>query len=389
MNKQLEITEAELSKFGYRLETGNHNTPYESPLGFNVPDKSELHSRVESFINDSEVEIPDRYLDEVNQVLSVIYDGGPMHESLGFGREAVAIADGSRPVFFIEKDVLALKGNPSGPFVEVVKYNSTAVQGAALSVGRIETDEIPARPKEDKYYVGTGWMVSDNLIMTNRHVMEAMIHQEFNDSEPFTFKKEYWINFGAQIDTPSRRFLIKRVEFAGPKVIRKSGDFERLDMALFSIERPEEPQLVLPNPLTISARIPEPGEPIAVIGFPATPDPTNFAGVPSPASTLDRILWLFDKRFGYKRVSSGEVDSGPGFPAAIDNSYPEDTKKWVIQHDASTLGGSSGGVILSLKNSSDLAVGLHFGGIHKVTNFGHSFDKLRDDLQNFGVSVSS
>ena len=92
----------------------------------------------------------------------------------------------------------------------------------------------------------------------------------------------------------------------------------------------------MPTPVAVEEGAINAGEQVAVIGYPAR---DQF--FPYPA-VMDRI---FNSRYDKKRLAPGLIT--------------ESTSQQLL-HDCSTLGGNSGGKVVSLKSGK--AVGLHFAG---------------------------
>lgn len=74
---------------------------------------------------------------------------------------------------------------------------------------------------------------------------------------------------------------------------------------------------------------------------------------------------IFQNKFGVKRLQPGKLTK----IAAQERR---------IEHDASTLGGSSGSPIIDF--ATDLVVGLHFSGAFEQTNHAVALWKLTEDM---------
>ncbi len=195
------------------------------------------------------------------------------------------------------------------------------------AVGRIELVNHPRGVP----WIGTGWLLKDNVVVTNRHVVE-----EFGEAygSDFVFRlgidgsmMRANIDFLEEFGNDNRRefplFKIMHIERGGGP-----------DLAFLRIE-PIDGQS-LPQPVRISSTSAQPGEQVAVIGYPAR-DPS----FPDPQE-MDRI---FNNRYDKKRLA-------PGFITGKEADR--------IFHDCSTLGGNSGGEVVSLRTGDALA--LHFAG---------------------------
>jgi hypothetical protein len=345
-------------------------------------ERNAVEARVQAFLKDLDGAARGALEDDLQAAMAAIYGGDEQPPTdLGPVLEAVVIGDGSRPVFWLQNDRLAKLGQPTGKFVDLLEQNAALVEAAALSVGRIETDDAAPPPGLDKAFVGTAFLVADNLAITNRHVIEAMVDNPGSTDGPFNLRATYWLNLAAQYGTAaSRRFRIERVLFAGGQPIGAGGDIGRLDLAMLEIGAAETLAMVRPSPLALTGRKLLTGEQVVVVGYPAKPRIWYGPGEPPGAAEVEDILVkLFDSRFGYKRCASGEIDAIAGFQG--------DAKGWTVKHDASTLGGNSGSPILTLRDGGIRVSALHFGGLSRQANYGHAMEKLAGVFAPFGLTL--
>jgi endonuclease G len=206
---------------------------------------------------------------------------------------------------------------------------------AIPSIGRIELPRNPDYP-----YGGTGFVVGDGLIMTNRHVAE--IFSTGLGIRELGFKRGFraGINFLHELDSPpGTTLMLKRIVLIHPY----------WDMALLSVEG-------LPpdaKPLRLSLRdIPaDPMVDVAAIGYPAF-DYRNDAGEQND---------LFRNVFGVKRLQPGTL-GGRQDTESFGKLVP------ALRHNCSTLGGNSGSAIVDFKEGEVIA--LHFGGRYHDINCG-------------------
>src|SRR5262249_43142300 len=120
-------------------------------------------------------------------------------------------------------------------------------------------------------------------------------------------------------------------------------DHSKLDLALIELEPgtpSSRPSTVLPVDLTTAWA--EPGRQIVTVGYPGSP-PTMLY----PPTLVEQ---LFHSTFGYKRIAAGEVMTSQ-----------TGVQPWTLTHDATTLGGNSGSIVL-LADGAQTAAGLHYGG---------------------------
>jgi S1-C subfamily serine protease len=185
---------------------------------------------------------------------------------------------------------------------------------------------------KDGTQIGTGFLVADGVLATNRHVLDDL-----------TFGTEVLAVGVAQVifqredgatDKPEHI-----VEIAGVINIHRA-----LDMVLLAV-----PKLGRPVVDIDSNTVPE-GHRVAAIGYPAKDEARNpiFAGA------------IFKNKFGVKRAAVGEVLDGTASPNLF--------------HDCSTLGGNSGSPLFSLETGK--AVGIHRAGFFMYRNEAVDGDSL-------------
>jgi endonuclease G len=292
--------------------------------------------------------------------------------------EVIAKTDGSRPSFLVRNGAPDRDSSPVGTWGPMLDGNEAWLRRAIAGVGRID---VPGGPPG---FMGTGFLVSPDLIVTNRHVLQAIA----TETSPGTWElfPDLAIDFGHEFNARASvtRRRLRRVVFAGSKfIVSNAIDHTKLDLALIELEPaadggPDQTPLGLalkPAPWT------DPGAVVCIVGYPGSPPPFAY-----PPSLLDQ---LFHTTFGYKRLAPGMVVAG------ADGVAP-----WTVSHDATTLGGNSGSVILAIGNDG-LAVGLHYGGHssppavnwgHKLEGVlgqtdGHSAATLTEVLSRYGVRV--
>jgi endonuclease G len=200
------------------------------------------------------------------------------------------------------------------------------------AVGRIEVLNFP-----DTNWLATGWLLRDNIVVTNRHVAIAFaewsgarfVFQTGLDGTPVKAQIDFIEEFGHDHSHEFPLYEIVHIE-------KSSGP----DLAFLRIEPVAGHNL--PQPIAIDNSEAAQGEQIAVIGYPAR-DPF----FPRSAE-MDRI---FNGRYDKKRLA-------PGLVQRVTSQR--------LYHDCSTLGGNSGSEIVSLQSGK--AVALHFAGTLFQTN---------------------
>lgn len=330
-------------------------------------DLPELHEVVKEIV---------RRGDEALRVLGG-EDEQPLRENpdLVHSLEVIVRSDGSRPSFLIKDGDVARTTSPIGSWEATLDSSAERLRDAIACVGRIDVPELEGG------YAGTGFLIHPDLILTNRHVLQFAARPAPNGT--WTFKKDAAIDFGHEFrtDKPSRRRGLKQVVYCGAKEIDLEHiDHAKLDLALIELE-PDSAGAAPPAPLAVDIA-PEwasVGQTVYSIGYPAESKKEE-------QSLLER---LFHTTWGFKRLAPGEVmSSGHSVPA------------WTVAHDATTLGGNSGSVVL-IAGRERVAAGLHYGGTRADPreNWGHVFARvldepdpasgksLRDHLTGFGANL--
>jgi subtilisin family serine protease len=232
------------------------------------------------------------------------------------------------------------------------------------AVGRIDLDGV---------HLGTGYVVGDCLVLTNRHVLQLIAYPTPQRNLPTQWilkDGQCCIDFAEEPSalTTASKFNILEVVQAGPLHINfEAIDLKKPDFALLRVEaRSWSVNNALPVPLELS-RTPgwmDPDKPVAIVGYPARQATLPRAPDGSvDRQGLDRLLALFGADYGTKFFSPGRMKVSPAEVPIT--SF----------HDATTLGGSSGSLVVTI-DAPLRAVGLHFGGAWRSENYAHSLAQL-------------
>lgn len=254
--------------------------------------------------------------------------------------EAIVRTDGSRPSFLVRNGTVDLASSPVGTWRDYILADETPLRAALACVGRIDNAGTPR-----SVHVGTGFLVAPDLILTNRHVLQDVADEEAGG---WAFKPGAFIDFGREFrgrESVHPRRLAK-VVYAGKDRIDMFGPVVhgRLDLALVALEPADPPPPVTPLAVEAATDWAEADGPqVFIVGYPARPDPDLY-----PPTLLEQ---LFRTTFRRKRLAPG-VTTAPLAPTAAG---------WTMTHDATTLGGNSGSVVL-VAGRSTVAAGLHYGG---------------------------
>lgn len=183
------------------------------------------------------------------------------------------------------------------------------------AVGRIDGQ---ARMK------GTGWLLQEDLLITNAHVAKTFLTASSNKLS-FTFDED--VHFDNRNLPDVRAAHQARVS----ELLSFLAD--DVDIAVFKLKWLDRPKF---EPLELDLASYDMEWDIAAIGYPADDGRDRSMA----------LLSYFQKKFETKRLSPGRL-------LRIDDELS-------FQHDCTTLGGSSGSPIISL--SSGKVVGLHYAG---------------------------
>lgn len=202
---------------------------------------------------------------------------------------------------------------------------------AIPAVGRIEL------VNSEYDWAGTGYLVAEDILVTNRHVAELFAHRR---GEGFAF------------NTGPKGEVVAAVDF-----LEEDGSSEELVFKIkrpLFIEEPNGPDLAffevdlqsgsntLANHLTLAKR-PSHSDKVAVIGYPA------FDSRIPKRDLMDRI---YGKLYDKKRLAPGTVT---------------DLNEHQVVHDCTTLGGCSGSPVYDLRSGE--VIGLHFSGAFLTANY--------------------
>lgn len=250
-----------------------------------------------------------------------------------------------RPVLFVENDWInrtevTLDGEEARLLVEAVEEHRPRLEPMMPLIGRIDVTNFPHLD-----FVGTGWLVAEDVVVTNRHVASLIAQQ---DGRRFAFSRGVAgqpissvfctaHEFDDLAPDAARSFAVTDVLYIEPK----SGPH---DIAFLKVAR--RTSGVQAPFITIAPADADPDTRVLVVGYPAR---ASRRVIPDQ----ERMRELYRDRYDVKRAAPGLI-----MPSGNDASG---------RHDCTTLGGNSGSVVLDM--ATGRAVGLHFAGLYQESNF--------------------
>lgn len=251
--------------------------------------------------------------------------------------EAIVRTDGSRPSFMIRNGQPDRTTSPLGNWADYLTSSEDLLHDAISCVGRIDT------PQGADPFAGTGFLIHENLILTNRHVLQSIARQQPGGA--WKFYQGVSIDFGHEFRAAASIAprALKRLVFTGAQQIGTPIDHSKLDLALIELEpAPAGQSLRAVLSLDSAPDWPDSRPFLCTIGYPANPGPLGY--------TPTLLEQLFQSTYGYKRLA-------PGMSMTTQATH----QRWTTGHDATTLGGNSGSVVV-VAGRERAAAGLHYGG---------------------------
>ena len=241
------------------------------------------------------------------------------------GIEAIIHLEG-RPALLVKDDSFE---KPPAEW-DVLNRHREVIENNIPRVGRIE---VEGHPRLD--WVGTGFLVAPDVIMTNRHVAV-----EFSQRD-WIFRWKFMPEMTARIDLKEEINNDAELECELGEVI---GIHPLLDLALLRVMNPNctsqlSPLSIQSNPLDNYL-----DREVYTIGYPAWDGRRN---EPIP------MRRIFSNIYNVKRLQPGRI-------------MDESVHGLVFRHDCSTLGGNSGSCVFDLESGQVL--GLHYSGRYRQAN---------------------
>jgi hypothetical protein len=258
-----------------------------------------------------------------------------------------------RPVLFVKNGQIdtvtaTILGPEAVDLIRTVEAAKDRLTPKLALVGRIDVTNFA--PGE---FVGTAWLVAEDVVVTNRHVAFLIARAERGKfvfsrgvgGRPIAASLCTAHEFDDAAPESSRVFAVSEVLYIEPE----SGP---TDIAFLKIKRRSDGGG--PAFIDVEANDLPPDVPVCVVGYPARASKWVIRN-----QELMQKLYL--GQYDVKRVA-------PGFSMAHEDG--------AASHDCTTLGGNSGSVVLNLATGN--AVGLHFAGLYEHANYAVRASVLSD-----------
>ena len=295
-------------------------------------------------------------LAQPTKVRSIIVGGAPVPATIVQAAESI-ISLTDRPPLLVSGDDFEIPSDPET--AARLKSARGLIVPRLRSVGRVEVFD-----GFTKYPVGTAWIIAENVAITNRHVAEKFVERT-GGTQAVLQKDLRGRSFKVVIDfreehgsTIENEIEVAEVLYLAPAASTAA------DLALLKLS----PNPQMPRPIPLLAGTIKTKSWVAVIGYPQADE-----RLPHEARAVEESY--FSNIYGVKRLSPGEIDAHDvsGAPA------------WLIAHDATTLGGNSGSVLLDLETGG--AAGIHFMGHYRKANYAVSSAEIKRILDELGIAA--
>lgn len=274
--------------------------------------------------------------------------------------EAVVAFDGTRPSFLIRQNRVDLESSFStSAWKTTLSPRLEELASAAACVGCLEVGYNA---------VGTVFLVSPVLALTNRHVAQAIA--DIGASKT-VLRHEAYVDFGREDggwDSFDRREVLS-VIFAGTQAITGAVDHSKFDIALLELSPSKLTGEIADRALSLDCTCALADDvALAVLGYPG--DWRRWVPLLARNAHADVLARLLQGKGGSKRLA----------PGASVGSSKAGLGPTTVSHDATTINGNSGSPLLLLQGTGVPAIGLHYGGRWKEerANWSHLFSLCHD-----------
>lgn len=246
-----------------------------------------------------------------------------------------------RPAFLIKDahmvDDPALVDAASAPVTTRLREALPRLEPIIPLVGRIDVANFPGPVT----FVGTGWLVAPELVVTNRHVADLI---SIGGEGDWRFRPGALGDpIGVSIDYRHESGSESQDTFKISRVVWIERDSTKADIAFLEVAR--RPDGARQTHVELAEADADPTTHVAAIGYPAK----------APAHIIPDQDWMnriYRNTYDVKRIAPGQARTND--------------RGWAT-HDCTTLGGNSGSVVVDMATGK--AVALHFAGIYMVRNY--------------------
>lgn len=263
--------------------------------------------------------------------------------------ESIVLGNGLRPAFDVEDDAF----DPLPSVWDELNVAREALRPIIRSVGRLN---VTGHPRVS--YAGTAFVCGDDLMMTNRHVVE-----EFMQAAPGEFMLSYKPGMATSVDLKEE---VGSAQASNIELTGRAMFSTELDVAVFEVKK--LPAGVSPVLMTSAHPAELENRTAAVVGYPAF----------DASEQLMEQIAIFRGVFDKKRLQPGKLKG-----LTTVKSYGKIVS--ALAHDCSTLGGNSGATVVDV--SSARVYGVHFSGTSGVANYAVPCWLLANDSALASVSA--
>jgi V8-like Glu-specific endopeptidase len=280
-------------------------------------------------------------------ILDALPHDAPSRDQLA-ALEAIVMFDGTRPSFLVKHNRIDFASSfNTGTWQTDLQPRLASLTFSLSCIGRVELGER---------HIGTAFLVTPTLAITNRHVVQAIATFE----RTILLKPDVYLDFGREQWNGKASFDRRRVSavvFAGNATVAAPLDHKKLDLAVLEVSASDLDGDMRNRHLSaspVSQREYLSASSVAAAGYPASPD----LYVPSTLqSKYDDVLRrLLEGDGGAKRFA-------PGMPTPF--AGDSGASSWTLCHDATTINGNSGSPLLMGGHAAPqefVLTGLHYGG---------------------------
>lgn len=271
--------------------------------------------------------------------------GADLSETEAVALESVIHVRGRPPIRVLGDHLESLEHYPGSElWQDFIADFEDRITAAASVTGGIFVDAFETG--NPRWLQGSAWLIAPNRVVTNRHVLlpsngEKLIKENGNELNA-TVREDFKIDieFAADDRVPAAKVTRRVINVL---YVAKPGD--AVDVAVLAIEPYDSKPLLLAEAAIV------PPKNLYVVGHPGLVE-----------SVPDEVKAVFGNPDGKKRVSFGQL---------LGVLECGDT----MVHDASTVGGYSGGPVMGISNG--LVVGLHYYGDPATGNLAVTAHALR------------